>query len=276
MIRKGILFLFVVGLTLSSAAWAADEISYSGSSTIGTGVLNAGAAEAFTEETGIRFSSIDQPGSSKGIAALLEGKVSLAGVSRPLKPAEKETSMVPFIIGYDAIAIFVHKNNPVTNISQLQLKGIFTGKTKNWSKVGGQNASIEPTTEILADKRATNQMFKKIAMNGEKYGAGFKEFDRQKDQLIDLSGRENGICTVSMGLLSSASEDVRNQIKMISVEGVAPSAANVQAGTYLISRPLLLITNGPATGGNKQFIKFMLSYVGQAFVGQNFVGVRGH
>ncbi len=274
MLRQVVIFLFVVGLTHSPAAWATGEISYSGSSTIGTGVLNAGAAQAFTEETGISFSSIDQPGSSKGIAALLDGKVTLAGASRPLKSAEKETSLVATTIGYDAIAVFVHKSNPVTNLSQSQLKGIFTGKTKNWSEVGGKNAAIEPTTEILADKRATVEMFRKLAMNGAEYGTGFKEIDLPRDQLIDLSRRKNGICTVSMGLFSSVSDDVRSQIVMISVEGVAPSAASVRVGGYLISRPLLLITNGRAKGENMQFIDFMLSYVGQAFIGQNFTRVR--
>ncbi len=274
MVRGFIVSFIVLGMTLSPTAWAAGEISYSGSSTIGTAVLNAGAVQAFTDETGIRFSSIDQPGSSKGVAALLEEKVTLAGASRPLKPAEKETSLVPITIGYDAIAVFVHESNPVTDLSQVELKGIFTGDIQNWSEVGGQDAPIDPTTEILADKRATVEMFRKIAMNGAEYGAGFKEIDLPRDQIIDLAGRKNGICTVSMGLLSSVPEDVRNQVMAISVEGVTPSTSNVQTGSYLISRPLLLITNGPAKGANKQFIDFILSYVGQAIVGQNFVQVR--
>src|SRR6266498_2648863 len=117
--------LAMVLLALPLAAMAQDEISYSGSSTIGTGILEAGAVKAFEAKTGIKFKSVEQPGSGKGLKALLDGNVTLAGASRPLHPEEKK-ELLSNTIGFDAIAVFVHTTNPIKNLSKTQLQGIFS------------------------------------------------------------------------------------------------------------------------------------------------------
>ncbi len=85
------IILCITLLAFATPAVAAD-FSYSGSSTIGTAILQAGAADAFNKKGGSKLASIDQPGSGKGIQALLDGKVSFAGASRPLKAEEKKKS----------------------------------------------------------------------------------------------------------------------------------------------------------------------------------------
>lgn len=272
-IRLGL--LVVLTLTLGTVpVFAADELNYSGSSTIGTGILEAGAVAAFAEKSGIKFKSIEQPGSGKGIKALLEGKVVLAGASRPLKVEERKEKLLGTTIGYDAIAVFVHTDNPVQSLSKEQLKGIFTGQITNWKEVGGADAPISPNTEILTGKRATIEMFQEMVLDGAAYGKGFKEIDLPRDQIVDLAGNPNGICSVSLGLLASVPNDLRQRVRVIPVNGIEPSDQNIQSGAYLISRPLLLVTKGLAKGEVKKFIQFMLSAEGQAIVGKNFVAVR--
>jgi phosphate transport system substrate-binding protein len=259
-------------LVLPSIALA--DISYSGSSTIGTGILKeGGAVAAFEKKTGKKFSAVEIPGSGKGVQALIDGKVDLAGASRPLKPEEKKAGLSATTIGYDAIAVFVHKSNPVKNLTKEQLKGIFTGKIKNWKEVGGKNAPIVPNTEIIAGKRATIEMFQEHVMDGAKYGK-FKEVDLPRDQIVELTKQENGICSVSLGLLASLSAAEKGKVKAISVAGSEPSDKNVQSGAYIISRPLLLVTKGLAKGEVKEFISFILSSEGQSIVTKNFVPVR--
>lgn len=259
-------------LILPSIALA--DINYSGSSTIGTGILKeGGASAAFEKKTGKKFSSIDIPGSGKGVQALIAGKVDLAGASRPLKPEEKKAGLSAATIGYDAIAVFVHKSNPVKNLTKEQLKGIFTGKITNWKEVGGKNAPIVPNTEIIAGKRATIEMFQEHVMDGAKYGK-FKEVDLPRDQIVELTKQENGICAVSMGLLASLTNEQKGKVKAISVAGSEPSDKNVQSGAYIISRPLLLVTKGLAKGDVKEFISYILTSEGQAIVTNNFVPVR--
>lgn len=273
--RLRICLLATLILTLVALpALAAEELRYIGSSTIGTGVLQAGAASSFEKKTGIKFATIEQPGSGKGIQALNEGKTPLAGASRPLKPEEKKEKLIGTIIGYDAIAVFVHQGNPVQNLTKEQLKGIFTGQIKNWKEVGGPDAPIAPNTEILTGKRATVEMFQEMVLDGGAYGKGFKEIDLPRDQIVDLAANPGGVCSVSLGLLAAVPGEVKARVKPISINGVEPTEKNVQSGAYLISRPLLLVTKGLPKGEVKEFINFMLSPEGQAAVAKNFVPVR--
>ncbi|MFZ5798056.1 MAG: phosphate ABC transporter substrate-binding protein [Thermodesulfobacteriota bacterium] len=267
--------VIISGLFLLSGMTAAAEgLSYSGSSTIGMSILDAGAVKAFEKETGIKFKSIEQPGSGKGIQALLDGKVTLAGASRALKSEEKAKKLLGTAIGYDAIAVFVHKNNPVQNLSKEQIKGIFTGAIKNWKEVGGKDAPIQPNTEIAGEKRATMLAFQEMAMDNAPYGTGFKEIDFPRDQIVDVAKNENAICSVSYGLLAAVSSDLRDNVKAVTVNGTEPTTPNIQSGAYLISRPLLLVTLGLPKDDAKAFINFMLSPQGQKIVAVNFVPVR--
>lgn len=270
--RNKLLTILFAATLLPNVALA--DITYSGSSTIGTGILKeGGAVAAFEKKSGKKFTSVEIPGSGKGIQALIDGKVDLAGASRTLKAEEKKAGLAATTIGYDAIAVFVHKSNPVKNLTKEQLKGIFTGKITNWKEVGGKNAPIVPNTEFIASKRATIEMFQEHIMDGAKYGK-FKEIDLPRDQIVDLTRQENGICSVSLGLLASLTSEEKGKVKAISVSGSEPSDKNIQSGAYLISRPLLLVTKGLAKGDVKEFISFILSADGQAFVEKNFVSVR--
>jgi phosphate transport system substrate-binding protein len=268
-------FALLLALLVPSLSSAAEGLSYSGSSTIGQSILEAaGARKAFESKTGVKFGAFEVPGSGKGMEALIAGKVAVAGASRPLKPAEKAAGALGTVIGYDAVAVFVHKDNPIKDLSKEQLKGIFTGKIKNWKEVGGKDAPIAVNTEIQGAKRATMEIFNELVMDKAAYGPGFKEIDLPKDQIVEVARNPNGIGTPSFGLLAAVPADVRGKVKAIMVDGVAPTQEDIQSGAYLISRPLNLATMGPPKGEAKQFVDFMLSPQGQAFVAKDFVPVR--
>lgn len=273
---KRLFFLMLIAMmfSLPQIVFGDDEISYSGSSTIGMGVLEAGAVKAFEQNTGIKFKSIEQPGSGKGIKALLEGKVTLAGASRALETEEKKQKLIGTAIGYDAIAVFINAKNPIKNLTKEQVKGIFTGKIKNWKEVGGKDAPIRVNTEIAGQKRATMLAFQEMAMDKAPYGTGFKEIDFPKDQIVEVAKDENGICSVSAGLLAAVPSDLKNKVKTITVDGIEPEDKNIRSGAYLISRPLLLVTAGLPKGNVKKFIDFMLTKEGQDIVNKNFVPVK--
>ncbi len=273
---------FVAALTATlliapTLAYSDDEVRYSGSSTIGQSILQAaGARRAFEAKGGAKFAALDVPGSGKGIEALLAGKANIAGASRPIKAEEKAKGVVGTVIGYDAVALFVNVDNPVNKLSKEQLKGIFTGKITNWKEVGGKDALIAVNTEIQGAKRATIEMFNELVMDKAPYGSGFKEIDLPKDQIVEVAHNPNGIGAPSLGLLSAVPRDLRAKVKVIAVDGVAPTHDTVRSGTYLASRPLNLATMGAPTGAVKAFIDFMLTPEGQVFVEKDFVGVRKH
>lgn len=256
-------------------ARTAEEVRYSGSSTIGQSILQlAGARRAFEAKGGARFGLLEVPGSGKGIEALLAGKATVAGASRPIKADEKAKGVVGTVIGYDAVAVFVNAENPVKSLSREQLKGIFTGRIKNWREVGGKDLPIAPNTEIQGAKRATMEMFNELVMDKEPYGTGFKEIDLPRDQIVDVARNPGAIGTPSLGLLPTVPPDVRTKVKAVNVDGVEPSDANVRSGKYPVSRPLNLATVGSPTGATLAFVDFMLSAEGQGLVAKDFVPLK--
>jgi phosphate transport system substrate-binding protein len=271
---KFLMLITVCAVIMQGTSFTGNGLSYSGSSTIGMGILEAGAQKAYEEKTGKKFTLVEMPGSGKGIQALLDGKVSIAGVSRALKKKEINQKLAGTEIGYDAIAIFVNANNPVQNLSKEQLKGIFTGRIRNWRDVGGKDIPIEPNTEIAGAKRATMLEFQEMIMDNAPYGEGFKQIDFPRDQIIETAKNEKAICTVSRGLIVKLSEYMRTKVKTVTVNGSWPTEADILSRAYIISRPLLLVTKGNPTGEAKQFIDFMLSSEGQKKVMINFVRVK--
>ncbi|MGB8299034.1 MAG: phosphate ABC transporter substrate-binding protein [Polyangia bacterium] len=269
LIAKIAVALFIVAAPANAAD---DTLSYSGSSTIGVGIMQAGAVKAFEAKTGLKFKSVETIGSSKGVKALIEGKATVAGASRALTNEEKAAKVLGYNIGYDAIAVFVHVDNPVKSLSKAQLKGIFTGKTTRWKDVGGADAPIYPNTEMVG--HATVQVFRELALDDEPYGKGFKEFDQPLDQIVEVAYDARAICTVSLGLLASVSPELRKKVKPILIDGVEPTERNIRSGAYLVSRPLVLGTMGSPKGDVKRFIDFMLSREGQQIVAHNFVPLK--
>lgn len=118
-------------------------------------------------------------------------------------------------------------------------------------------------------------VFQKLAMNKANYGGGFKEIDLPRDQVVHLAGDPTGICSVSLGLLTAVDAGIKAKVKAVAVDGVEPNQENISSGSYLISRPLLLVTKGLPKGNVKTFINWMLSSAGQKWVGDGgFVPVR--
>lgn len=113
--------------------------------------------------------------------------------------------------------------------------------------------------------------FRELAMDDAPYGDGFKQIDFPRDQIIETAKNENAICTVSVGLLSRLSSYIRSKVKIVAVNGVRPTETDIASGSYLLSRPLLLVTQGKPRGDAKQLIDFLLSAEGQRIAGINFV-----
>jgi phosphate transport system substrate-binding protein len=248
------------------------ELRYSGSATVVIAMADSGAVNIFEQETGKKFISFEVLTSGQGIKALLDGRATIAGCSRPLRPEEKKKKLVGVTIGYDALGIYVHATNPVKNLTMEQLKGIFSGRITNWREVGGKDAPIIPITGVSTSGRGSTDFFREHVLAGAPFGRNW-EVGLSRDQAVVLSRHENGITFVSIGRMKIMDRDVRGQITPLAVNRVVPTAQNVRSGAYGIVRPLLLVTRGAAKGEEKAFIDFMLSRGGQAIIEQTFTAV---
>lgn len=239
-------------------------------------------AEAFMAKTGIEV-AVTGGGSGVGIASMLTGTCDIAQSSRPMEAEEldlaagKGLSPQETIVGLDGIAVVVHPGNPVSELTVDQLGDIFTGKATNWEQVGG------PDSEIVLLSREVNSgthvYFKEhVLRRGEKTST--EEFAasallQPSSQTIadEVAQNMQAIGYYGMGYLSPG----QKAIAVAETEGgpyVKPLPENVVNGTYSISRPLLLYTNGEPTGDVKAYIDFILSPEGQKIVEeQDFVPV---
>ncbi len=275
MSKRVLVFLLAAVLFLPALGWGADEINYNGAVTIGQGIFEAGAFTAFETKTKIKFKSYKTEGTGVGLKLLQEDKINLCGAGRSLKPEEKQKGLIGFTIGYDALSVFVHKNNPVKNLSKEQIRGIFSGKIKNWKEVGGKNAPIKFYVEPPEDsQRGFAVIFREVIMENTGYGIPAKTIRIFDSKLKEIAEDENGIAAAPYNLPKMMEPAVRDKIKAVSVNGVTATESNVKSGAYIINRSLVLVTKGLPKGQVKQFIDFMLSAEGQAIVAKNFVPVR--
>lgn len=173
--------------------------------------------------------------------ALVGGEADLLLVARPAQEAFDyaedmgvELEMRP--IGVDALVFLTSDQNPVDSLTQAQAAGIYTGEITNWKDVGGNDAEI-----VVIGREAgsgTRDGFESIT-GTEEACAYRQELTSTGDVIATVAGNPDAIGYTSL----SAVED---NVKALSVGGVAPSEATVKDGSYVIQRPFVLVTKTDA------------------------------
>ena len=260
-----ILAAAAAGLIVAGQKYAVAGLTYEGATVISETVM-PDLASAFEAKTTVKFDKIGGAGADKGFKAVIEGKADIGGLSRALSREEKKEKPYYQTIGYDAIAIFVHEKNPVKNLSKEQLKGIFTGKITNWKEVGGKDAKITAVTEFKTGGRGTLKIFKELILRNSEFGAT-KELDFARDCVNYVATDENAISYASLCFSAAGT-------KSVALEKIEPSASNIKKGSYLLSRPLILLTKALPAGDVKKFFNFVTSAEGQAIMAKKFVPVK--
>lgn len=137
-------------------------ITINGSSSMGQ--INQAFKFAFQQTFHNTIVNTDAKGSEIGIQNLLEGKINIAAISRPLTPIEKQKGLVAIPVTQDAIAIIVGVNNPFRRgLTQEQIIDIFEGKITNWSQVGGKNIPIKIVNH--PNTNGTRKIFEELVLN---------------------------------------------------------------------------------------------------------------
>ncbi len=216
-------------------------------------------------------------GSGVGIAALIKGAVHAANASRNIKPDEaaqalKNTGKLPvdFKVGYDALAVFVHRDNPLNEITLAQLAQIYAenGTVRRWSDLGVEIPGVRDDRIVRVSRQSssgTYEFFRERALGNEDFRLGSLDLNGSKE-VVELVGHTpTAIGYSGMGYATDA-------VKMLSVAttagepGAAPAVAAVHDGTYPLARSLHIYTLGDPQGALKQYLDWILSEQGQKVV----------
>lgn len=217
-------------------------------------------------------------GSGTGIAALENGTVDIANCSRQMKPAEIELAKqntgkdpVKFIVGYDALAVYVHKDNPLNEITIEQLADIYGegGGTTKWSQLGIENAECS-SDEIIRISRQSNSgtfyYFRESLLGKSRdFKLGSRDLHGSKD-VVELVGKTP--CAIGYSGMGYATDHVKmlNIAAKIGDKAYHPSIETALDGTYPIARPLYMYFLGEPAGPAKEYLDWILSDAGQKIV----------
>ena len=171
-------------------------------------------------------------GSGAGITAVQEGTCDIGLSSRALKDEEKAAGLKETVLAYDGIAIIVHPDNPVSDLSIEQIAQLYTGEITNWKDVGGSDAEV-----VLIGREAasgTRDGFESIT--GTKDKCQYRqELTSTGDVITAVSQNPDAIGYASLAA-------IKDSVKALSVDGVTPSETTVKDGSYQVQRPFVLVT----------------------------------
>ncbi|NTU58788.1 MAG: PstS family phosphate ABC transporter substrate-binding protein [Chlorobiaceae bacterium] len=260
--KSALMIAAISGFT-TSGAMAANKIVMDGSTTVGP--IAKSFASYFTKKTGIEV-TVSESGSGNGAKSLINKTCDIANMSRPMKDNElaaaKASGVTPVanIIALDGIAVIVHPSNQVKGLTKEQLAGVYTGKYTNWSQVGGRNV---PIVVIQRESNSgTQETFHEMVVGKENKIITQAETQASNGAVKSrVSTTPNAIAFVGHGFVDKS-------VKPVAIDGIASTVKTIKAGTYPISRPLFMYTNGKPTGSVKQMIDLPKTKEGKSIISE--------
>lgn len=239
-------------------------------------------AQAWAEEYALIEPSVSIEvsggGSGTGVAALINGTADIANSSRRMDQSEMAKAKqlngvapVMHIVGYDALAIFVNRQNPLEEITIEQLAEIYSekGRIRHWSDLGIAPPGCRDNRMILVSRQSNSGTYhyfrESILGKGKDFKLGTLDLHGSKDVVELVSRTPCAIGFSGMGYATS-------QVKMLRVArksgepSYAPNVENTQTGHYPISRPLYMYTLGEGKPQVKRYFEWIYSGAGQQIV----------
>jgi len=217
-------------------------------------------------------------GSGVGVAALINGTAQIANCSRKLEPEEAEKAKKAngkdpkeFLVGFDGLAVFVHKDNPLDQISLEELGEIYRegGSINKWSDLkvtvpsGGKDEIVRVSRQ---NNSGTYQYFRETVVGKKKdFKSGSLDMNGSKE-VVELIAKTVGAIGYSGLGYATAGVKILKIAKVKGEPGVAPSIAAVHDKSYPISRPLYMYTPGEPNAVTAAYINWIMGDAGQKIV----------
>ena len=259
----------------TTSAGARTVIQNKGSDTL-VNVVQAWAENYQNVDADVAI-AVSGGGSGTGIAAMINATVDIANASRQMKKKEIDLAKsrgqdpVEHVVGYDALAVFLHPDNPLDSVSIAQLAEVYgeEGETENWVQLGIEVPGCKGQEIILVSRQnnsGTYAYFRKAVLGAKRdYKLGTRDMHGSKD-VVHLV--EKTPCAIGYSGLAYATDHVK--MACIATENgagcVNPSVATASDGSYPIARPLFMYTNGEPQGEIKSYLDWILSDEGQCII----------
>ncbi len=260
--------MILAGVLIGAPDCRAEDLTW-----VGCGVSKkafmSGLAAAYEKKNGVKI-KISGGGATRGIVDVVEGKADMGGTCRHVlpRPEERGVKLVP--VGWDALVVLVHPTNRVGDLTLDQLKNIFTGKITNWKQVGGADHKILVVARS-GKISGVGRMFRELVFKNPE-----QEFTPYAKIVEESDGVEHTVETDSGAIaVSGVSSAQKRGVKLVAINGKAPTHHNIQDGSYLLYRPLYLVVKQQASEPVSRFVSFALSEAGQSVIaGEGTVNLK--
>ena len=260
--------VFAGGGSDSSSGASQATISVGGSTSV-TPLMELFQAQ-YESANNVRI-TISGTGSGDGITGAAAGTYDIGMSSRELRPAEL-AGLDVHVVAIDGIAVILNTSNPVTSLTIDQIKSIYTGDITRWEQLGA--AASGKTGGIAVVSRepgsGTRGAFQEIlGFSDAELVRSAIQFDGTGAVRSSVAGNADAIGYISIGSLDPS-------VKPLSVAGVAPTVANVRAGTYRVTRPFILMTrsNAPLSPAARAFLDWTMGPQAQPIVSTSWISVN--
>lgn len=207
--------------------------------------------ENFAEDSAMQYKN-----TVRGYQAIVDGTTDILFCAAPSEAQkqyaeEKGVELVYVPVGLEGFVFFVNENNPIDNLSVEQIRKIYSCEYTNWSEVGGSNRIINPVTRLEGSgSQTTFEAFmgnykigrkSPFAITGASIGFSFRYY---MDGIVE-----------------------NDSVKMLSLNGIYPSAANIQNRSYPIVAQFYAIYRADNDNENIPIlIDWLLSEEGQTLI----------
>jgi phosphate transport system substrate-binding protein len=290
-------FLLVSVLFLAACEQAAvatpvpTTITIAGATAMQPVLLNL--TDAFSHQHSNVLFHVRGGGSTVGEELLLADQVDLAASSllpaTPVTPTLTATPspLVRIPIGIDGLAIVVHPSNPISNVTVLQLRELYSGRLLAWSELGANAGEVVLVSR--EDGSGSRQLFEERVMGDEHVSLTAVVMPTSADVVAYVAQNPQAVGYVSRAYVltwldesqpatseaqSNTSARSTPSVRVVRLEGQLPTRENLQTQRYFLTQPLFLLSRGEPQGWSHQFVDFVLSPAGQEIVNKYHARIR--
>lgn len=224
-------------------------------------------AAAYKKKTGVEI-DFKGGGATKGIRQVASHEVKIGGTCRHVIEdsetmttiaAERRVQLTP--VAWDALAVIVHKDNPVSNITMQQIRDLYTGRITNWKELGGRDAPVELYVRKGKISGVGRTLRELVFNNYDQEFVAAHVVEESATLEKDMVTNPNGI---GMTGISSARK-LKSIAKILALDGKEPSYENIKKGDYVLYRPLYMVSHMQERDPEvKRFLEFVMGKEGKA------------